>query len=336
MKLRTLFLTAMTFTSSLGLVACGGGGGDSSSSGPDSSSSSSGGGTEVTADQFDVYNKSGVWRTDMDFDIDTVFEFDYGGESYDFDVVSLISGSFTSAVDYISENNIVIKNCDAYDAEIANDSTVDGDDLIDDLDTDEEFDLWNCDSELQARYFILSEDSYRIGIFCESEELGTIAMNRISNESEFGQGSLSFTSTQFENLSTSNGVCGNTFYVSADVTPRDSSLGTETYSSETESISIAAPYVNSQIEISFSFSGAVSPGTYQVVEYVDDESTLIQASVEITSPEFGGSGEYPGAMWGTAGTVTLTSVSDYQAIGTFDITTDTGDSLSGNFSFDIR
>lgn len=310
------------------LTACGG---DSSNDG----NAYSGPGTEVSASAFDVYSKPGVWRTDFDFDFESEIDYAYDGKTYTFNTDVLLETATTFSVDYINQTEIVLNGCDGADPERVTDSGVTGEDFITEFD-DEEFDLWDCETELRSHYFVISDDEYRIGISCENTEIARVSMLRISSTPEFNQGAFAISSEMFPDADTTNGVCGNSSYMDVEIEPQSDELGDDSIVITSNSMGVAAPYGSSQIDFTMTFSAMATTGTYTVTEFVDEQSAQNQVAVLLTSPEFGGSGSYPATIYGLSGSVTLISVSDYQVSGRFSIETDVGDAMSGSFSYDIQ
>ncbi len=301
------------------LVNCGGG--DSDDPEP--------GGGGIPAD-FDLFEKQGTWRVSLTSHMSMDESFTFGTDTVNMvgsaDAIAVLPFTFSR-----SGSQITTTNCDAYAPEVEDISDFD---LIDDeLEDDEDFDPLDCTNEVE-NYTKISDSQYRIEYSCGSEMSITMDFAKVSDQTEFDFGSLSFTSQQYSDLDTTDGVCGTLTELDASFayTPQPNSFelldGTETV----DAITVAAPYNGTRIEIGFDFFGDVQPGNYTVVDFSEGAG---EVEVYLSSEIYGGLATDPGYEFASGGTVSITSVSATSASGTFSITTDGGDTIVGSFSFDI-
>ncbi len=88
--------------------------------------------------------------------------------------------------------------------------------------------------------------------------------------------------------------------------------------------------------LELSFLDAINIDSYTVVEH---QMLNSQVEVSLISTAFGGTLESPYKSDAVSGSVTINSIEDYSASGTFNITLDDAgdnDVISGSFSFDIE
>ena|GEM_PF-2846635 len=192
--------------------------------------------------------------------------------------------------------------------------------------------FWQCDTEIDTRYFLVTDDHYRITFAFQNEQLGQMDLALMSNESQFNQGTLTFTSDQYTDLNATSGVCASNSDIYTEITNLDS--GEEIPPSRIGVITLAVPYESGRLALEMSFGDSVTPGTYTVGSH--ENLNTVNASAILTSVEFGGTTDTPFYVAATAGSVTIDSVGEFSAAGSFNLSTETGDNLSGSFTFDIE
>jgi len=329
-RLWTTTFTYLCLASALGLTGCGGGGDgeDTVSKDPGRTSTL---GTEVSLNDFDVLTKSGVWRTDVDLDTDFIFDFEYGSNVFHIDGYMLAFSTVVSEIN-VGASATTVSYCDASGSELVTDTTVNGEDFI----GEEDANFFNCNSAITSSYFVVSDSQYRIEMHCGSDRIGAVEMRQLSATPTFNQGTLSFGSDQYNDLDASAGVCGGTADSYVELTLSDQGLGLEDDTATYAAVNVAAPYGDSQINFAFSFLRTVTPGTYSIVSALEIENEANQTAVNISSPEFGGSDAAPDALKGISGSLSIISIADRQASGTFDIATGNGTNFNGSFSFNLE
>ncbi len=294
------------------LTSCGGGG--------DGSSTKSG----IPAD-FDLFEQTGTWRltADIQFNLSPPT----GDPLINLDITSDSTISTVAAIE-VSGDNITLNDCDAAAPETVTISELE-DEISNDL-SDEDL---NCNSET-TNYTKISATNYRIEYSCDDSISTTITYKKISDATDFDFGQLSFTSNNGD-LNTTSGVCGTIgdIHVDTVVTPEPNDLLLTNSTDDFQSISIVAPYNGNRIGIDFEFTENVTVGTYNVST---NAGLSNEVEVELASVTYGGTPADPDYIEAISGNVNINSIGPFAVTGTFDMTTNTGDVITGSFNFDIE
>ncbi|MEJ2680682.1 MAG: hypothetical protein P8144_04135 [Gammaproteobacteria bacterium] len=267
----------------------------------------------------------GVWRffNEVDLNIQTTF-----GTSV---IQTTTSGTMTSIAAYRPAGNDTAEDF----------CTLEGFDIAD-LSADEDFDLdlgmGDDDTACAAgetekiTYFQNNNSKLAVEVSCNDTVAFRTNITKLSDSSVFSQGSLNFTSDQFNALTNTSTVCGSltdvvsTSHVLSDDTngfPSDSSV-------DTWSVHLIAPYQgDNKIQLDFNLNGSSRVGTYTIGEIDNEAPSAFIASAELSSPVF------PGVQSAQSGTVTISSVTNFTASGSFDLFTTGGDHVQGNFNLDM-
>ncbi|ARU57889.1 hypothetical protein OLMES_3869 [Oleiphilus messinensis] len=296
---------------------------DNGGENPDNGGSTDG--TSISLDQLAVLAQNGIWRSTTQFGFE--FEQDMGA-GLSAQIKSSINGTSVSSFT-VNGDSVLIDSCDA-----AGDEPLDDEDFVDSEDFDE--DQLGCITSLETNYFQVSDTHVRMELSCDDVTYGTVEFLKISDSNEFNLGALSFSSSARSGVSTGGGVCGDHLYVNSEVMVSDNTFGIEDSVSESTTISVRSPYGNSNVFFEFRFSGQAAPGSYTVATIPDFTGTQKTVSVDVKSAEFGGSASDPEGLSISSGSVTLSAVSDLSASGTFELVTVEGETLSGNFNFNLQ
>jgi len=295
------------------LTSCGGGGSSDTKSG-------------IPAD-FDLFEQSGTWR--LTADIQSNLTPPTNDPLINLDITADLTLSTVAAIE-VSGDNITLNDCDAAAPETITVSELENE-ITDDLSFDDDL---NCKSET-TNYTKISSTNYRIEYSCDNSISATITYTKISDATEFNFGRLDFISANNANLDTTSGVCGtiSDAHVDTVVTPQPNSLLLTNSTVDFQSISIVAPYNGNRIGIDFEFTENVTMGTYIVTNFAQLDN---EVEVELASVTYGGTPADPNYIEAVSGNVNITSIGPFAVTGTFDMTTGTGDTITGSFSFDIE
>jgi len=296
------------------LTSCGGGGG--------SSDTKSG----IPAD-FDLFAQTGTWR--LTADIQSNLTPPTNDPLINLNISADLTLSTVAAIG-VSGDNITLNDCDAAAPETITVSELE-DEITDDLSFDDDL---NCKSET-TNYTKISSTNYRIEYSCDNSISATITYTKISDATDFNFGRLAFSSTNNAALDTTSGVCGiiGDTHVDTVFTPQPNSLSLTNSTIDFQFISIVAPYDGNRIGIDFEFTENVSVGTYNVSTNAELSN---EVAVELASVTYGGTPADPNYIEATSGNVNIDSIGPFAVTGTFDMTTDTGDTIMGSFHFDIE
>lgn len=301
----------------VGLVSCGGGGGDSDDNSGDNS---------IPAD-FDLFEQSGTWRLIADSEFNLISDITVNTDTVN--LVSSAEAKQTVVTSFESTNGVLTtQSCDADAAEV---------EVIDDIDIEADFNDPSNPFSCVSTSLIFTEVSatnYTIEYSCDNTLAFKLDFTKLSDQTEFDFGNLSFTSTLHADLNTTVGVCGSREEGQGMevYTPQPNALNLLDETTPIHSFNVAAPYDGNRISIDFEFSEAIQTGVYTVVDGIVATG---EVSVFLSSLIYGGTVDDPNSVDGNGGTVTIAAISDFSIAGSFDITTDDGDTINGSFSFDI-
>lgn len=288
----------------------------------DGSSPSDSLGVEVSRENFDAFQSSGLWgrtfESKVSFDM-TVAEVT---AVYELD----IKGKDITSIDARDQGKILSDNCDEYGFEEI--------DLVDEESIEEDFPA--CDGESTIKFYKVDDSNYSITLDCDADRLATLRMNKISDSHIFEGNSLSFRSESLGDIDSSTGVCGmiSNIYQSVKVTPEPNSLNETSEAKDVFSILVAAPYQGDRIVFEIDYDGNFQTGKYSVSETLS-EGEIGTMHVEVISFAFGAFGDSPVSYSATDGKVTILELTESKAVGSFDITLSTGAELEGSFSLDL-
>lgn len=311
------------------LTACGG---SDSKTENESNVGGNTGGTKVSLEEFNLLQQSGTWRFDMDLEGTASSQLTLQGQTVDYVVDYVISGSMPSYIEY-NDSTVTVAACDGYPAEVQ--STTDFDNSFVFEDADEDGNPIFCPSTLTSNYYIVSDDHYRIELVCDGTTMGNLNLIKLSSTPQFNLGRLSFESDLYDNLNASTGVCGTHMFSDMNTTYTLQDQSQEATYSITN-ITVEAPYGDSTVLLDMTFPLSITTGSYQVVEDVEDLMEDGYVSVSVMSSVFGGTPEFPDSLYATMGSVTITEHSSTKVTGSFDIDTYNNDTITGNFSFDLN
>lgn len=290
-------------------------------------SCSSGGGGDDDDDNgipsdFDLFEQSGTWR--LTFDIASIFELE---QSDGTDTINIqnnfdFMGSIVTTIK-VDGNTITIADCDAETPEVT------GEDDFDEEFIDELFEDLECDDE-DVDYTKISDEHYRVEFSCDDINTTTLDYVKLNDSAEFDFGSLAFTFDGNADLDSSVGICGGIASGSVEsiVTPQPNGIGLTNSNEVISNIVVSSPYDGNIISIEFDFEETVTVGTFSVDTF--------EVNVDLTSVIFGGTATDPDFVEAVTGNVNITAISEFAVTGSFDITTEDGEDIAGDFSFDIE
>lgn len=160
----------------------------------------------------------------------------------------------------------------------------------------------------------------------------------VNEKTQFDQGSLGITSTQYDDLDSDSGVCATMLtgtVAGAEDEPQD-----RLYPGMNV-ITVAAPYGDDIIELRLVFLSNPAPGRYQVVAPEDVGMDAIDVSessaiARVYSSEFGGTAEMPVGIEATDGWIEITAKEMFAVAGVFELSMRSGDTLTGSFDVVIE
>jgi hypothetical protein len=286
--------------------------------------------TEIEADAFKnaiYYTSPGIWHIDASTDSSDVTVDD--NQQITITTDNSTNEKRVFSIPVIGESTITRDFCDGI-------GPVDATILI-----DAQFrEIQDC----TAKYFKVSDTTYRRERTCsnedrEYEESSVEVYVKVSDETGFDFGSLSFTSAQYDNISAEDGVCANTIELLYKTTTAQNSgdPAPEERIFKSTDLNISAPYVNdNQIALGFNFAtNDITARIYTVVNGPTNEPGPETVNVTLRSDEFNGSGEPEQPILATDGTVTVVTVGESSVTGTYNFTTNTGDTVTGDFNVDL-
>ena len=180
------------------------------------------------------------------------------------------------------------------------------------FDDDDDFDDSDSCSE---KFFRESDGSICVSEVCEDEgESFILKLSKINDNTDFDAGSASFTADNIPDLDATSGVCGTIGSTTSEI---------EEEKSENTFIRIVAPYDDGgRMAISISITGSnIEPGTYTI----NGNENNVSIETEV----------FTSADPAVSGTVTIESVTDTSARGTFNIVTVDGVTVSDGI-FNIK
>lgn len=312
---------ALGVSTALLVSACGGGG--SSSGGGDNSRT----GESLTEEQeafLEFAGQDGLWRFSFNGKVFATESQVVEGYTIVAEVEANIAGSamFTT----------VLNGDNSYTEDVCSLETPETYD-IDDLDFDDYSISEECGSTPQVTQ--VSDTAFRLSQSCSNGTETELLVELISSTPTFNHGSLSldFAADSYDDLNTSNGICGSQFdtdyYTTVTITPTPP-FPVEDSSDDYWDVQILAPYGSTKVELYISMAGSPAVGVHTVG---DDPG---EAAFEIASTAFSGGGIYPEYIEAESGNVSITSVSEFAVSGTFDVTLPNGDTVTGAFSLDIN
>ncbi len=284
-------------------------------------------GIEVSVEDFDLLLQSGVWRTKYNFTFSSSQAFDglpTGDVTINYSVAA--NGVTVNAIQFNNVNDVVYTDC--YDGP----QQLTSDDFEESLliEQDEDSDQL-C--EFSYKYYKINDASYRIELYCDATLYGEVETIKVSDSSTFDFGNLAFSSTLYPSLSTSTGVCGERDQLTSSSTFTPPSDLLPSVEIDQSSIGFGAPYQDNWIYFEFDFPGEITTGTFNVNSFAQAAG---EVEADAVSAVFGGTAEDPQWVSGISGTVTVSSVGEYSASGSFNFITGTGDTLQGTFDFDMQ
>jgi len=302
----------------------------------------------VSKTQFDsIMTKTGTWIASFDIGTSYSFALDLDGQqsNVDFDLTAYAASPLY--LNYISDTQVETGTCSALQPVTTDSPTFNN--QFNEASVKEIFlkNTGNSDISIafcpqgivasEQYYMSDAEDNYRIDYYCSDEKIGSVGLKQVSQDIELSEGTLSFSSPEHGDLeATSPNSCGSLGEFGGVVRVNGTEEQAQTISANSSYISVAANYGDSRISFNFAFSKTLLTGDYQVASQLsaigDLDSSLV--FVTITSPEFGGSSDFPVSLTGMTGSVSITEVTDLEAAGNFTLTTDTNETFTGSFSFD--
>lgn len=281
-------------------------------------------GTEITKEDFDQIDFSGVWRRQYLADSSSTRELDNNGtpltalEERHQDEINVISIEEAGASSYY------IDGCDTQGPLEVETSSSGG-----------SFDAESEDGN-ELKYYQMGSNYYRVDVVSNNELANHLETKRLAESASFQLGELDFSISGYDALSSTT-VCGRSEHESLTLSDADTndSVTFASHQAESNNYYIAAPYGASYVLLSFSFDEAVEVATYDVTtDYPAGSSYQTRATIQ--------SAEFANNMQGETGTVDITAISDFNISGSYNINIDEdGDgsietTLDGTFSFDLR
>ena len=283
---------------------------------------------------------NGIWRSSVKSDITTEFNEE---PIYNRSRTKLAVHSLQSIVAQ-DDNSVTVDYCDL-------DGSVVESALEEDLDAlfDEQFDASICAST-DTQYFAFSDSHFGVDFYCDGTVLAAVELKKVSDEVRFSQGSLAFSSGQYDNLAETTQVCGEIFNIATT---------NETISSDPEfpfseydeyqdvTLWVVADYVNDQrVVLEMTFFSDLAGGVYDAdFDSVDDTGQKLGVELSLYSPAFGGGDPlgFPVMLGAESGSVIIEEVSELMVSGRFEVTlfdefgdNAEGDRISGRFKLDLR
>ncbi len=317
----------------LALSACGGGSSDSGSSGTDVSVSLPG--TPLTASEFADLLISGRYRYDISVETNYTVSIEDMGTTYTITSSGEagVRGVLTAIIN--SSSSAITNSCD-----------LEGPETIDPSEfgiEDDDLDFANCEisySQISATEFGIAQVCPDLITDIDIVSSGTIEL--VSNDTSFDNGSLLIDNTSaitVDPITSNTEVCGYIAELDTQTTINPPLIGfVDAFDLNQTDVTIVAPYLSGQlIQANITFAKAeLTSGTYSIDELPTDGIPANVAEMSFASPYFGGTASDPDFVFATSGTVTVTSASDDVVNGSFDITLDTFESVTGSFSVDLN
>lgn len=320
----SILLTTLTL-SALTLTACGGSSDDDTdnankmSSSPNNASGATF--TKISANEFDVSMGSGVWRTS--FYISTSEEMNELGYEYRTDLEG--TSTLVSILANTDSGEPRSTECDRSFSEDISVSL--------ESETEDDLDLFLCDTKAEYDYFKASDNHYKIEFLCDEKIVSALSLKKLSDAEEFDFGSITMTSDVYEPINTSDGVCGGImeydFSLSGNVDGEQ--IG---YDTNTTDIHFGTDYNGSHFFVEISLIGLGETGVYDVSPshgFEDDDVST--ASIDFYSATFGGTDQDPMMLTGSTGIITVEALTSQSAKGSYDVETLSGANIKGSFEF---
>lgn len=198
------------------------------------------------------------------------------------------------------------------------------------FDTDAE-DVNFCDGQIFT-YKRTPGGGLGLEVGCDNALAMTATWVKVSSVDSFDQGTLAVSSSEIQDLNSSDGVCGlletqtnETF----DVQPLPNDFEVEPGTEPSWRITIRSPYQGGWLTLLFNFDGEQAVGSYSVGDIIeaDERSVSVNMLIEPSSET---------SLQVVGGSVDIAGVSLYTVNGTYDLLTSTGNSLTGSFSLNMR
>ena len=304
-----------------------------------SSSSPATGEVEISASEFeDLGLQDGVWRIEstVNFAVASVFELGEDAYPYELNANFIHTGVKWQQVD--RANRAITQdlcNQDGVETEVTDEDSF----PIDTVDLSE----YGC-TTTQMRYFKLAPNEIRVDTYCDGRQFGSNLLKKVSDADEFTFGSMSFNANIYSDAATSSNLCGNLGFnnsrmvFGADVPDHIKRLEEASLQLNAQII-LRMPYGDDYLFFTFTLNQIDSPeklvpGTY---EFGELDQGLGFFGANVSSREFGvdedGDPDYEII---TGGTLTISAASKYTAIGSYNLTTGSGDNFSGEFALDLN
>ncbi|WP_416397106.1 hypothetical protein [Allohahella sp. A8] len=226
---------------------------------------------------------------------------------------------------YLSDDEIIVDDCETtgpVSRTLAQFNDFDlSDEEVDPEDEAEEpapYDI--CASGVERELFAVSDTHYRANLVCEGQRIGAMEMIQISTQPAFNHGTLSFAADSEGNFNASSGVCGSML----------DGFGSEAH---VGLIDIAAPYGDdARLELTVMTFSGLRTGVHEIGGGLVNGVTMNIFTDSFTDPNF-----FEGPMvMASGGTLTINTLDTYRVSGSFDMTTETGEKVQGNFDLNMR
>ncbi len=240
----------------------------------------------------------------------------------------------TVYLDYVNDQRIVDTYCSAEDYFDPYIASLTG--LINERYLESEPDLPGyCPNETK-RFSRLDANHYKADVFCEDELWMTLNFAWLHAGPDFDEGSLSMVSSNYSDMGTNHKVCAVLEQiVSTEDYPQPNDLNLSNSEVTERFISVMTQdYQGKPLELLIRFADEIQPGDYVIM----DGYPLLPGKVEarLTSPVFGGTNRLPKQIMAISGTVTITEITRYKAVGSYDFQTAGEGSFNGSFSVDLN
>lgn len=192
-----------------------------------------------------------------------------------------------------------------------------------------------CQSET-VEYVRLSDRSFAFRGYCEGELWHESIFEKLSSGPDFDNGSFTLNSAEIPDANAQQNVCGmivDGSTTTSNVSPDPNPSGLENGVEEFWTIRVVAPYEETRLAMNISLLGqSQQPGVYPIFNAGSGPDT-VYSLVSFSSSAFDASLASPAV---TGGSVTINSVSDRRVAGSYNLTTSTGNLLTGTFEVDLN
>ena len=310
----------LTLLMMAGLTACGGGGGS--------------GGT-LTGEEVarELFTQDGVYRIEWKSNIvDAPFTVSRNGISVDGTVTRKTNSRTVSKLDYVSDSEITVINCNDYDDPYYYSTSLD--DLIRTEYLEGSFsESGVCPSE-SSRYTKLGEGRYQIDVMCNGEVWETGLVTRLRTSLEFDEGRLVMQAENYPDLNVTSGVCGDLYDNEESYSyPQPNDLNLQGGPLNEFILEVGTDYQGNTLSFSLSFARAPSAGNYTVTTTYD--MGVDEVGVYLSSRSFDPTLAYSTTIEAISGSIVITEITQLTARGTYDLQTEQG-AFSGEFSIDLN